>query len=528
MRVFKSSYKDRKGKTVRTETWYVEFSDHKGDTRRVAGFTSKAATTELGRNLEKLAAYARATGGQVDPSLQTWVTGLTRSLTKRLTEIGLLKADRVAVGKPVKEHVADYAAALKAKGNTEKHVQHTKNRIERVLDGCGVKYYDDLSASRVQAFLNALRAPGGEGDNEELGISAQTFNYYLGSMKAFCRWMVKDRRSLSSPLSHLEPLNVRVDRRYERRALTEDELRRLMRAAMEGEEQFGRDASGVISWRMSGPDRAMLYRLAVETGLRAGELRSLTPNSFDLSNGLPTVTVLAAYSKHRRDDTLPLLGSTAAMLREYLAEREAAKPVFSFPRREELAKVLRVDLEAAKIPHRDGKNRLVDFHALRHTFITNLAQGGVHPKTAQALARHSTITLTMDRYSHTGREQEVQALSVLPDLSTKPYENGQSEEDEEPSEGGSVSADCLTERVRPGAFPGDRGRLNGKARCREETAEKHGKNRNSQLAPVGFEPTRPDEGQRILSPLRLPFRHGAAAGIVRATAAALTGTPGPP
>ena len=39
------------------------------------------------------------------------------------------------------------------------------------------------------------------------------------------------------------------------------------------------------------------------------------------------------------------------------------------------------------------------FHALRHTFITNLARSGVHPKTAQSLARHSTITLTMDRYS---------------------------------------------------------------------------------------------------------------------------------
>ncbi len=41
-------------------------------------------------------------------------------------------------------------------------------------------------------------------------------------------------------------------------------------------------------------------------------------------------------------------------------------------------------------------------HALRHTFISNLARAGIHPKTAQALARHSTITLTLDRYSHVG------------------------------------------------------------------------------------------------------------------------------
>jgi hypothetical protein len=41
-------------------------------------------------------------------------------------------------------------------------------------------------------------------------------------------------------------------------------------------------------------------------------------------------------------------------------------------------------------------NHRRDLYALRHTFISNLAAGGVHPKTAQGLARHSTITLTMD------------------------------------------------------------------------------------------------------------------------------------
>jgi hypothetical protein len=59
----------------------------------------------------------------------------------------------------------------------------------------------------------------------------------------------------------------------------------------------------------------------------------------------------------------------------------------------------------------------VDFHALRHTFISNLAAGGVYPKTAQALARHSTITLTMDRYTHRYAGDEAAALAVLPDLS---------------------------------------------------------------------------------------------------------------
>jgi integrase len=59
---------------------------------------------------------------------------------------------------------------------------------------------------------------------------------------------------------------------------------------------------------------------------------------------------------------------------------------------------------------------VVDFHALRHTFITSLAAAGVHPKTAQMLARHSTITLTMDRYTHTLRGAEAAALASLADV----------------------------------------------------------------------------------------------------------------
>ena len=37
--------------------------------------------------------------------------------------------------------------------------------------------------------------------------------------------------------------------------------------------------------------------------------------------------------------------------------------------------------------YRNRAGLVADFHALRHTLITNLATGGVHPKVAQALGR---------------------------------------------------------------------------------------------------------------------------------------------
>lgn len=64
--------------------------------------------------------------------------------------------------------------------------------------------------------------------------------------------------------------------------------------------------------------------------------------------------------------------------------------------------------------------RYADFHSLRHTFISNLANGGVHPAVAQSLARHSTIALTMNTYTHIVGKAEVEALSKLPNLTRRP------------------------------------------------------------------------------------------------------------
>jgi len=57
------------------------------------------------------------------------------------------------------------------------------------------------------------------------------------------------------------------------------------------------------------------------------------------------------------------------------------------------------DLRAAKLDGEDDQGRIVDFHSFRVTFITRLSQAGVHPWTAQALARHSKLELTMRTYT---------------------------------------------------------------------------------------------------------------------------------
>jgi integrase len=60
--------------------------------------------------------------------------------------------------------------------------------------------------------------------------------------------------------------------------------------------------------------------------------------------------------------------------------------------------------------------RVIDFHALRHTFITRLVRSGVVPAVAKSLARHSTIVLTMDHYTHTLIGDERVALDRVPSI----------------------------------------------------------------------------------------------------------------
>lgn len=93
-----------------------------------------------------------------------------------------------------------------------------------------------------------------------------------------------------------------------------------------------------------------------------------------------------------------------------MKDRPESKPLWPGMRAARAARMTHRDLESADLPYKTEEG-IFDFHALRQQFITNLARCGVYPKVAQVLARHSTIVLTMDRYSHTDTEQLQEPLA---------------------------------------------------------------------------------------------------------------------
>ena len=223
-RVFKQRYTkptpDGGRVTKISRKWYVEYRDGQGVRRRVPGYTDKSATQQLAAQLERRAAQEQS---------------------------GLVDRYGDHRKRPLSEHLADWARALLAKGNTPYHATVVTTRSRKILEGCRFTFWPDLSASKVQTFVGELRTRG---------LSDRTCNFYLQAVQQFCRWCVRDGRAPDSPLAHLQGGYVCSNHCHDRRALSHDELRRLLDTTRNAPMRF----------RMTGLERSRLYQLAVETG----------------------------------------------------------------------------------------------------------------------------------------------------------------------------------------------------------------------------------------------------------------------
>jgi integrase len=168
--------------------------------------------------------------------------------------------------------------------------------------------------------------------------------------------------------------------------------------------------------KLTGEDRAIMYVLAQRTGLRRKELKSLCPKSFDFDCVPPTVSLKAVNSKRRKGDVLPLPADVAELFRSYLDGRDSGEPIWPGSWWRRSAEMLRVDLADAGIESVSEDGLVVDFHGQRTTFITGLARAGVSPATAQELARHSDINLTLGTYTRLTADELKVAVEKLPAL----------------------------------------------------------------------------------------------------------------
>ncbi len=163
--------------------------------------------------------------------------------------------------------------------------------------------------------------------------------------------------------------------------------------------------------------RALVYRVAVETGLRRNEIQTLLVGDLDVADpATASLRVRAKNAKNGRDARLPLRDATARALGAHVAKRLPTARVFDIGKHWRASEMVAEDLAAAEIAAVDETGRVVDFHALRTTFGTNLARGGVALQLAQRLMRHSDPKLTSSVYTVLSRDDERAAIAVLPEV----------------------------------------------------------------------------------------------------------------
>ncbi len=171
----------------------------------------------------------------------------------------------------------------------------------------------------------------------------------------------------------------------------------------------------------------LLYLLTVFSGLRHSELAGLRWRDMDFTTGHISIRQNRCYTRSRgwivKDPKsaastrrLPLPPFVLKVLHDQYAKRTPCQDlIFSYPdgRPWDIEDIVRRDLrrvlERAGLPH-------IRLHDLRHTHATLLLELGTPPKVVSERLGHSSVTFTMQVYSHVMPGMQEQAVARLEEV----------------------------------------------------------------------------------------------------------------
>jgi integrase len=339
------------------------FEDENRKKRYFVGSASKAETRQIARKLEDDARQVRL--GYREPR-QTHFKHRDRPLAEVATEY--LEWGKVQGGH-------------KGRPWSVFHAGRKKRDLEIWAEILSLKVLADLDAvlPRVEKAIQGFAKEGKSG---------KTIANLIESLRSFCRWCTKRKYLSADPLVELGKVDATPRSKY--RALTIDETYRLLNAAPE--------------------HLRLTYVLAMLSGLRANELRSLTRAHLDTINmGL---RLEAKWTKNREAGFQPLPAKLVCQLQAFADSGIVPQLYQQFARtlvcpKDPLvfvnthpARELDLHLKAAGIPKHTPEGKIA-FHALRTSFVTFSYEAGASDLEAQRLARHSTPSLTANVYGRT-------------------------------------------------------------------------------------------------------------------------------
>lgn len=187
-----------------------------------------------------------------------------------------------------------------------------------------------------------------------------------------------------------------------------------------------------------------LFNVAVNTGLRPGELFALQLSDLDLENGYIDVNKTLVYQKYLTDERKEFhieppktkqsyrKVPVNSICRIYLEKQIELKKVVSEKRPKQKNNYLFVtkfntplnsqiysDAIRAVIKQinavRPFDNQFPDFsgHTFRHTFATRCFENGIDAKVVQTYLGHATLKMTMDLYTHVTDEKSASDIEKI-------------------------------------------------------------------------------------------------------------------
>lgn len=286
------------------------------------------------------------------------------------------KADANRFFSSLKDNLATKGRTLSIGAFTERyleyfrthHAQRTREKAEYVI-----RFFRSIAGEKLMDRVTPLDIETYKAKRLEL-VSAVTVNIELRALKAFFglayKWDVIQKHPFKK---------VAMVRIPERKPtyLTADEFRALLNA-------------------IEKPWLKNLDILAVNTGLRRGELINLKWEHVDLQYRVLNVVNTATFqTKSRRDRQVPL-NLTAVALLESTPKKSEYVLNGGHGRKLDDEHVSRSFREAAK---KAGLSDDLYLHSLRHTFATWLVQSGVGIYEVQKLMGHSSVAVTQI-YAH--------------------------------------------------------------------------------------------------------------------------------
>lgn len=287
-------------------------------------------------------------------------------------------------------------------------VANLKTQFEGVLYD---KRLVDITAWQIEKFKT---------DRIKAGLAPATVNRDLDRIRAVLSKAVEWGHLESHPVRTVKRLKGGDENRV--RFLDADEEKRLRDALMQREVgQRARRESGNAWAAVRGhagrpmwgknefTDHAQpMVLLALNTGLRRGEIFGLAWTDVDLCNNV--LTVRAATAKSQKARRLPLNAEAHDVLKRWKGEGVGQGLVFPGDDGKPMTNINRSWAAITK----EAKLKDFRFHDCRHHFASRLVMSGSDLYTVKELLGHSDFAMTQ-RYAHLAPEHKAAAVARLDD-----------------------------------------------------------------------------------------------------------------